>query len=44
MAKGRKTGDRTSGTPNRKTQAIIDRLETHGRDPIEGMASLEHYA
>ncbi len=26
MARGYKTGGRTSGTPNRKTQAVIDRL------------------
>jgi hypothetical protein len=40
MAKGRKTGDTTSGTPHRKTQAVTDRLETLGRDPIEDIARL----
>ena len=40
MGRGYKTGGRTSGTPNRKTQAVIDRLEALGCDPIEGMARL----
>jgi hypothetical protein len=40
MARGYKTGGRTSGTPNRKTQAVIDRLEELGCDPIEGMARI----
>jgi hypothetical protein len=40
MAQARKTGGRTSGTPNRKTQAIIDHLEALGCDPIEGMARI----
>ena len=40
MAKGYKTGGRTSGTPNRKTQAVINRLEALGCDPIEGMARI----
>jgi hypothetical protein len=39
MGQGRKTGGRTSGTPNRKTQAVIDRLVALGCFPIEGMAS-----
>ena len=40
MASGYKTGGRTPGTPNRKTQAVIDRLEALGCDPIERMASI----
>jgi hypothetical protein len=40
VVKGYKTGGRTSGTPNRKTQAVIDRLEVLGCDPIEGMARI----
>ncbi len=40
MAQARKTGGRTSGTPNRKTQAVIDHLEALGCDPIEGMAKI----
>jgi hypothetical protein len=40
MAQGRKTGYRTSRTANRKTQAVIDRLEALGCDPIEGMQGL----
>ncbi len=40
MASGYKTGGRTRGTPNRKTQAVIDRLDALGCDPIEGMARI----
>jgi|SRR5680860_104733 len=40
MARGQKTGGRRKGTPNRKTEAVIDRLEALGCDPIEGMARL----
>ncbi|MDQ3796105.1 MAG: hypothetical protein M3294_00625 [Pseudomonadota bacterium] len=40
MAQGRKTGYRTSRTANRKTQAVIDRLEALGCDSIEGMQGL----
>ena len=40
MASGYKTGGRTPGTPNRKTQAVIDRLDALGCDPIEGMARI----
>lgn len=40
MAQGRKTGGRTSGTPNGRTQAVIERLEALGCDPIEGMARI----
>ena len=40
MASGYKTGGRTRGMPNRKTQAVIDRLEALGCDLIEGMARI----
>ncbi len=40
MARRYKTDCRTSGTPNRKTQAVIDRLDALGCDPIEGMARI----
>src|SRR5680860_155693 len=40
MAHGHKTGGRSKGTPNRKTRAVIDRLEALGCDPIEGMARI----
>ena len=40
MAQGKKTGGRTRGTPNRRTQEIIEKLEALGCDPVEGMAKL----
>jgi hypothetical protein len=40
MARGYKTGGRTSSTPNHKTQAVIDRLEALGCDPTEGMVRI----
>jgi hypothetical protein len=40
MAKGRKTGGRTTGTPNKRTQAVTEKLETLGCDPIKGMARI----
>lgn len=40
MANGFKTGGRTSGTPNKATQLIADKLEALGCDPIEGMAHI----
>ncbi len=40
MAQGKKTGGRTLGTPNKRTQEIIERLEALGCDPVEGMAKL----
>jgi hypothetical protein len=40
MARGRKTGGRTKGTPNRATLDVLQRLEGLGCDPIEGMAKL----
>ncbi len=38
--KGAKTGGRKKGTPNRKTQAVIDKLADLDCDPIEGMAKI----
>ena len=40
MARGRKTGGRRRGTPNKLTQSVIDRLAELGCDPIEGMAKI----
>jgi hypothetical protein len=40
MARGRKTGGRTAGTPNKRTAEVVERLEALGCDPIEGMARL----
>jgi hypothetical protein len=40
MALGRKTGGRATGTPNKGTVAVAERLETIGCDPIEGMARI----
>ena len=40
MALGRKTGGRVAGTPNKRTQDVIERLATLGCDPIEGMARI----
>ncbi len=37
---GERRGGRCKGTPNRKTQAVIDRLDALGCDPIEGMAKI----
>lgn len=38
VERSRKTGGRTKGTPNKRTQDIQQRLEELGCDPIEGMA------
>ena len=38
---GERRGGRCKGTPNRKTQAVIDRLDALGCDPIEGMAKID---
>lgn len=38
MALGKKTGGRKKGTPNKKSQALMDRLKSLGCDPIEDMA------
>ena len=35
-----KTGGRQKGTPNKRTQEIIEKLEALGCDPVEGMAKL----
>ena len=40
MARGFKSGGRTKGTPNKKTQEVVERLEALGCDPIEGMARI----
>lgn len=40
VAKSRKKGGRVKGTPNKKTQDVIDRLNALGCDPIEGMAKI----
>ena len=40
MAKGLKTGGRKSGTPNRRTQNIEEKLDAMGCDPILGMAKI----
>lgn len=40
MALGRKTGGRQTGTPNKRTQELVERLEALGCDPIEGMAQI----
>ncbi len=40
MALGRKTGGREKGTPNKKTQALIEKLDALGCDPVEGMANI----
>ena len=40
MAQGKKTGGRREGTPNKRTQEIIEKLEALGCDPVEGMAKL----
>jgi hypothetical protein len=38
MAQGIKTGGRAAGTPNKRTQDVIERLAALNCDPIEGMA------
>lgn len=40
MARGRKTGGRTKGTPNKRTVEVMEKLETLGCDPIAGLAQL----
>ena len=40
VALGIKTGGRTRGTPNRRTQDIQSLLASMGCDPIEGMARI----
>ena len=38
MAKGKKTGGRVAGTPNKNNQTIMDKLAALDCDPLEGMA------
>ena len=40
IARGRKTGGRKAGTPNKRTLNVIERLDELGCDPIEGMATI----
>jgi hypothetical protein len=44
MARGAKPGERrggrSKGTPNKRTEAVAERLEALGCDPIEGMARI----
>lgn len=40
MAKGLKTGGRSPGTPNKRTQEVSERLQPMECDPIEGMARI----
>ena len=40
MATGNKTGGRKKGTPNKRTQEVIDQLTALDCDPIEGMAKI----
>ena len=35
-----KTGGRSKGTPNKRTQEVVDKLRELGCDPIEGMAHI----
>ena len=35
-----KTGGRVSGTPNKKTHELAEKLERLGCDPIEGLAKI----
>lgn len=36
----KKTGGRVKGTPNKRTQDVIERLKALNCDPIEGMAKI----
>ena len=40
MALGKKTGGRVAGTPNKRTQDVIERLAALNCDPVEGMARI----
>lgn len=40
MAKGKKTGGRVAGTPNKRTEEVAARLAALECDPIEGMARI----
>jgi hypothetical protein len=37
MAKGRKTGGRQKGTPNKRTQEVVARIEASGLTPLDYM-------
>jgi len=41
---GERRGGRKAGTPNKKTQSVIDRLNELNCDPIEGMAEIASQA
>ena len=40
MAQGRRTGGRVAGTPNKRTEELVLRLEALGVDPVEGLAMI----
>jgi hypothetical protein len=40
MARGFKTGGRQTGTPNKRTQELTERLGDLGCDPVEGLARI----
>jgi len=40
VAKGKKTGGRVAGTPNKNNQSIMDKLAELDCDPLEGMAKI----
>jgi hypothetical protein len=44
MPAGKKYGGRVKGTPNKKTQGVIDKLAELKCDPIEGMAKIAEQA
>ena len=44
MAKGKKTGGRVAGTPNKDNQSIMDKLAELECDPLEGMAIIAREA
>lgn len=41
---GNKTGGRRKGTPNKKTQNVIERLDKLKCDPLEGMVRIAKQA
>lgn len=40
MAKGKKTGGRVAGTPNKDNQSVMDKLAELKCDPLMGMAEI----
>lgn len=44
VAESSRKGGRQKGTPNKKTQDVIDRLKELNCDPIEGMARIAQAA